>query len=182
MGSILIVMSKLEAANKVAALIRSSGMVHDINICNTGAEVLRIANNRDYGVVICEKNLRDMNYAEVVNLLPAFFGSIVLTKDASLEVINDDMVKLIMPFKSVDLINTVDMINENLYRRLKKKRSIPPKRNEEEKKLVDRAKHMLMDRNGLSEEEAYRYIQKNSMEQGRRMVESAQMILTLYET
>ena len=39
---------------------------------------------------------------------------------------------------------------------------------------------MLMERNGLTEEEAFRYIQKNSMDFGRKMVESAQMILSLY--
>jgi response regulator NasT len=37
-----------------------------------------------------------------------------------------------------------------------------------------------MERNGLSEEEAFRYIQKTSMDVGRKMTESAKMILTLY--
>ena len=36
-----------------------------------------------------------------------------------------------------------------------------------------------MERNHLSEEEAHRYIQKNSMDNGTNMVETAQMILTL---
>ena len=75
-------------------------------------------------------------------------------------------------------VDTVDMINHNLCVRIKKKKK--PQRDEADKKLVNMAKLMLMDRNGLTEEEAYRYIQKNSMDFGRRMVESAQMILTLY--
>ena len=36
-----------------------------------------------------------------------------------------------------------------------------------------------MERNGMTEPEAFRYIQKNSMDMGRTFVESAQMILTL---
>ena len=36
-----------------------------------------------------------------------------------------------------------------------------------------------MDRNHLTEEEAYRYIQKCSMDSATGMVETAQMILTL---
>lgn len=36
-----------------------------------------------------------------------------------------------------------------------------------------------MERNHLSEEEAHRYIQKSSMDNGTNMVETAQMILTL---
>ena len=180
MASVLISMSNAETAKKIASIIKRSGMLHDINICDTGAEILRIANDRDFGVVICERILRDMNYREIIELMPAFFGTIVLTKDASLEVINSNMVKLILPFRALDLINTVDMVTENFYRSLKKKNE-PIRRSNEEKKIVDRAKHMLMDRNGLSEEEAFRYIQKSSMEQGRKMSETAQMILTLYK-
>lgn len=180
MASVLISMSNAETAKKIASIIKRSGMLHDINICDTGAEILRIANDRDFGVVICERILRDMNYREIIELMPAFFGTIVLTKDASLEVINSNMVKLILPFRALDLINTVDMITENFYRSLKKKNE-PIRRSNEEKKIVDQAKHMLMDRNGLSEEEAFRYIQKSSMEQGRKMTETAQMILTLYK-
>ena len=41
------------------------------------------------------------------------------------------------------------------------------------------AKILLMERNHLSEEEAHRYIQKSSMDNGTNMVETAQMILTL---
>ena len=180
MASVLISMSNAETAKKIASIIKRSGMLHDINICDTGAEILRIANDRDFGVVICERILRDMNYREIIELMPAFFGTIVLTKDASLEVINSNMVKLILPFRPLDLINTVDMITENFYTSPKKKNE-PIRRSNEEKRIVDQAKHMLMDRNGLSEEEAFRYIQKSSMEQGRKMSETAQMILTLYK-
>ena len=38
---------------------------------------------------------------------------------------------------------------------------------------------LLMERNHLTEEEAHRYIQKSSMDNGTNMVETAQMILTL---
>ena len=44
-----------------------------------------------------------------------------------------------------------------------------------------RAKALIMDRNHLTEEEAFRYIQKTSMDTGRSMVETAEMILTFQE-
>ena len=43
----------------------------------------------------------------------------------------------------------------------------------------DQAKKLLMDRNAMTEPEAFRYIQKTSMDTGRSLVESAQMVLTL---
>jgi len=178
MGSILIAMSRLEDANKIAGLLKGQGFPFDIIVCDTGAEILRIANDRDSGVVICGKSLKDMSYAELGGMLPVYFGVVVLTKDASLDIVGETMVKLQMPFKVSDLINTIDMQTQTYIGVRRKKK--PPARNEEDKKLVDRAKYLLMDRNGLSEEEAFRYIQKNSMDYGRKMVESAQMILTLY--
>lgn len=181
MGSVLIAMAKQEDANRIASVIRSQGMTQDIKVCDTGAEVLRFARDREYGVVICGKRMRDMGYAEMAEMLPEYFGTVVLTKDASLEVVNDNMVKLILPFRMGDLINTVDMITQGFYRHIKKKKEVPPKRREEEQKLITQAKLILMERNGLSEEEAFRYIQKNSMDLGRKMVESARMILTLYD-
>ena len=52
-------------------------------------------------------------------------------------------------------------------------------RSEEEQKTIDRAKALLMERNGLTEAEAHRYIQKSSMDNGTGVVETAYMILTL---
>ena len=49
----------------------------------------------------------------------------------------------------------------------------------EEKKILDKAKAILMERNGMTEPEAFRYIQKTSMDTGRTSVETAEMILFL---
>lgn len=179
MGSILIALPRLEEANKIASMIRGRGMPYDLSILSTGAEVLRTANDRDFGVVICYKNLRDMGYLELSEMLPRYFGMIVITKDSTLEVVSDSMVKLVVPFKSSDLLNTIDMLAEGFDLRPKKKKAVGG-RSVSDQKLIDEAKALLMDRNGLSEPEAFRYIQKNSMDYGRKLVESAMMILTMF--
>lgn len=180
MGSIIIALPKSDNADKIAGIIRSRDMPFDINICDTGSSVLQVSNNRDYGVVICSKKLRDMGYIELADMLPGSFSTIVLTNDVSVETVRDDMVKLITPFRVGDLINTIEMLCARYIRRPRKKQSAPPKRNEEEQKLLAKAKALLMDRNGMSEPEAFRYIQKNSMDYGRKLTESAEMILALY--
>lgn len=182
MGSILIAMPKSDASNKIASLIRGSGLAFDINICETGSEVLRIVNDRDYGVIISTPRLCDMGYTEMAEMLPGNFGMIIITRDLSIELIRDNMVKLMMPFRAGDIIDTINMLTSGYMRRKKAKKNIPPpERSDEDRKLVDKAKALLMDRNGMSEQEAFRYMQKNSMDQGRKLVETAQMILTLYE-
>ena len=172
-------MPKAEDANRIAGVIRNQGTLFDVSVCSTAAEVLRIVNDRDYGVVICTKQLKDMRYSELSSLLPDFFGMIVLTSDLSLE-IDENTVKLLLPFKTHDLLNTIDMLTQNFYRRLKQKKKRPPQRSEKEQQLIDQAKKLLMERNGMSEPEAFKFIQKSSMDTGRSLTESAQMVLMLH--
>ena len=49
----------------------------------------------------------------------------------------------------------------------------------EEQGVLRRAKRLLMKRNHLTEAEAHRYLQKTSMDTGRTMMESAQMVTLL---
>ena len=70
------------------------------------------------------------------------------------------------------------MVLRQLERRFKKEKK-PKARSEREENYIRNAKFLLMERNHLTEEEAHRYIQKSSMDNGTNMVETAQMILTL---
>lgn len=51
----------------------------------------------------------------------------------------------------------------------------------EERKIIDRAKGMLMKNEDISEDEAYRKIQKLSMDRRKRMAEIAEAIITADE-
>ena len=72
------------------------------------------------------------------------------------------------------------MMLVQLEQRLKKSRAKPPKRTQKEQNYINNAKMVLMERNHMTEEEAFRYIQKSSMDSGTNMVETAQMILMLF--
>ena len=113
MGRILIAMHGANDSKVIANIVRGSGMSLNINICETGAEVLRVANDRDYGVVVCEQNLRDTNYTEIADMLPNNFGMVVLTKDHSIEIMREDMVKLI--FVPCYLDGNDGVMNINYY-------------------------------------------------------------------
>lgn len=53
------------------------------------------------------------------------------------------------------------------------------KRNREEQECIDKAKKKLMERKHMTEQEAFRYIQKCSMDSCMNMIETARMILLL---
>lgn len=80
-----------------------------------------------------------------------------------------------------ELLQTLEMMEGQIRRRRKRLRNIPRQRSEEDRQMIEKAKALLMDRNKFSEEEAHRYIQKRSMENGTGLVEVAQMILSLMQ-
>ena len=92
----------------------------------------------------------------------------------------DGVVNVAMPLKVYDLVNTVEMLNNTIMRRRKKRKEKPRTRSSEDMRKLKDAKDILMSRNNMSEEEAHRYMQKISMDSGVNMVETAEMILNLY--
>lgn len=176
MGVILIGMPKHEDALRIADLIRNGGITEECMPCQTGSEILRKAEEYDASLVICIKHFSDMGYEEVVSYLPSSVSVLLLTKDSSLNPFAANVIRLLMPFKADDLISSVQMLlpYQPFYERKKKKA-----RPESEQKVIDEAKQVLMERNEMTEPDAYRYLQKASMDSGRTLLESAQMVLLM---
>jgi response regulator NasT len=137
-------------------------------------------NHLERGVLICGSRFVDMMYTEIHEYLPPEFQMLLI---ASREAVQDreveNLVSLSLPIKVHELLQTLEMMEGQMRRRRRKQRRQPQHRSEEEEALLRRAKAVLMERNGFSEEEAHRYIQKRSMENGTGLVEVAQMILCL---
>lgn len=179
MLSIIIGFPQIEDAKKIKnILVRSGYEVHAT--CTSGASVVGFANELDGGIVLCGYKLADMQYNELMNNLPKGFDMLLIASPKKFEdSINNDIICLGMPIKTQDLLNTLQMMTYNYLRRIKKDKNKPKLRTEEDKKAIQRAKQVLMERNNLSEEEAHRYIQKTSMDNATNMVETAKMILFL---
>ena len=95
------------------------------------------------------------------------------------EVQGGGMIGLVMPLKVHELISTIDMLSQGILRRRKRRRGALKVRDEKENAVVASAKQLLMARNNMTEEEAHRYLQKHSMDNGTNLVETAQMLLAL---
>ncbi len=176
MGCIFIVMPKEEDANRIAATLEHSLAPEGVFICKTGSEVLQRARDWSTGVVIATKKMRDMSYTEMCEYLPDYFGMVIITSDTDFEPISQRVAGLHLPFKRIELVETTKYLQRHLASQ-KKKSSGPKKRSTEEQQLIDQAKALLMEYDNMTEPEAFRYIQKNSMDGGRSMIESAQMII-----
>ncbi|WOO35617.1 ANTAR domain-containing protein [Anaerocolumna sp. AGMB13020] len=179
MPSIIIAFPKMEDTVSIKnALVRNG---YDVNAtCTTGAQVVTIANELDDGIVVCGYRFSDMHYSQLNGYLPKGFEMLLIASPNKLEECTDNnIVCLSMPIKMTDLVNTLQMMFYNYSRRRKKEKDKPKLRTEAEKEVINKAKLVLMERNNMTEEEAHRYIQKNSMDSGTNMVEMAEMILSL---
>ena len=179
MSSIVIALPKIEDAKKIRTILERHGF-SVASVCSAASNALASASELESGILICGYRLPDMNYLDLSECLPGGFEMLLLASERVICEVPDSILSLQMPLKTSDLINTVHMILSKQERRRKKEKKKPKPRSWKEQNYISNAKMILMQRNHLSEEEAYRYIQKSSMDTGTNMVETAQMILMLF--
>ncbi len=180
MLSIVIVFPKLEDANAIKTLLVKNG--YEVQaVCTSGAQAIGIANELDGGIVVSGYRMPDMLYREIAAYLPKGFELLLLISAARLhDVSGDNIIAVSTPLKTCDFLDTVQMMMRRaMYRRKRARQAAPRGRSEAQKAIIEKAKLVLMQRNNMTEEEAYRYLQKNSMDSGTNMVEMAEMVLSM---
>jgi len=177
MLSIIIAFPKLDDAKVLRNILVRSG--YEVSaLCTTGAQVISSANALDEGIVLCGYRLPDMHYTEIYSYLPKGYEMLLMASPAKLaQCVDSHIVCLAMPLKANELIETVGEMVDSYRRKKKKEREKPRQRTEQERETILKAKRLLMEKKHMTEEEAYRYIQKASMDSGTNMVETAEMIL-----
>lgn len=178
MSNIVVALPKIEDGKKVRSILERHG-ISVVAVCNTAANALSRMSELEDGILISGYRFRDMMYFELEECLPKNVDMLLLVSQQNSEEVSPSILKVVMPMKELDLVNTVNMMLEQVIRRRKKKRAKPKPRSEKEQKIIRDAKQVLMERNHMSEEEAHKYIQKNSMDSGTNMVEAAEMILLM---
>lgn len=141
--------------------------------CGSGAEILRWCARLDRGVILCGYKLCDMTAEELFASLPYGFSMLLLATQIQLEDCScEEVCKLVAPAHKSELIASVQMLMDQ-----QEEAVFVPKRSEEDKLLIAKAKELLMTRNQMTESQAHRFIQKRSMDTGSKMVQTALKIL-----
>lgn len=176
MGSIIIAFPKIEEGRHLAGLLKSRG-TEVTHVCDTGAQVLALTEHADNGVIICGYRLGDMTHIELNEMLPDNFEMILAVSAAKWDMCLDGVLKVEIPFNISDLAHTIEMVFSKTEARRKKGGKESGGRTKEQQEIVEKAQRLLMERNGMERREAYRYIQKQSMNSGNSMLEVAGTIL-----
>lgn len=183
MPRVIIGFSTKERIDAVREIIAANGFA-DVACCQSGEEVLRAAAGSAGGIVICGLKIGRMRYMEVYEALPMEFGMLLLVSGRQLDFIEEEEVfTLVLPVGKADLVRTVRMVLEIGQKHVPfhpgvfRDRDSQKGRSEAEKRIIERAKLFLMNKYRISERAAHRFIQKNSMDSGRKMEETAAILL-----
>lgn len=180
MSNIIIALPKLEDAKYISQILRRYG-IKTAYICDKASTALTYANQMGNGVLICSRRLLDMHYSKLLEYLPEYFDMLLLTSKTEGYDYPSDVKTISLPIKTADLVNTIEKMLASQARSIKKRKMQPRKRTEQEQYYIDHAKRMLMERDHMTEQEAFRYLQKASMNSETNMVETAQKLLLLSE-
>ena len=160
MTRIVIAIANETLRESIAGMLQRNG-IEIRNVCQSGREAIRAIKRMGGGVVILSARLTDMTADEFVDLLYDDAQYLLLARPTEMEnCVSDRFVRILMQLDERIVAASV------------------PKRTEEEKQVITTAKELLMEKNSMTEDQAYRFIQKRSMETSTPMPDVAQMILT----
>ncbi len=173
MNHMLIAFAGEKTRQRMTDIFESTG-IRVSAACGSGAEILRWCGRMNAGVILCGYKLYDMTAEELYENLPEGFSMVLLATSMQLETCAaEGICKLVAPAHRSELVDTVRMLMDR-----QGEESAPvPRRSEEDKQMIAKAKELLMDRNQMTESQAHRFIQKRSMDTGLKMVQTAMLIL-----
>ena len=165
------------AANgaRIREMLESEGEF-SVLVCRSAAEVKRSVHKQHRSLIVCGFKLADETCEELFHDLPEGCFMLMIGPQARLELSETEGIfKLQSPVRRGELLASVRMLVQ--FQRYIPREKGPARRGEEEQELIQRAKAVLMDRHGMTEEQAHRFLQKQSMDNGAKLTDTARLVL-----
>ena len=169
--NIIVAFAKADNAQNIKSIL-SRGGFDGVITCSSGVQALSAMDDLGSGVIICGYRLSDMLYYFKMLLIAS-------TDKAPSEAENENFIYLSTPLQKADLFSTLNMMLEGVHRLKKKAKERRMQRSEADKKVINQAKALLMERHHMTEPEAHKYLQKCAMDSGTDMLETAEMVISL---
>lgn len=174
MGNVIVANTNLDHAKQISAVLRSAG-IPVAAVCTTAAQLLRLMEYSRWGVVVCGVTLSEMPAIQQLRNMRADYLFLYIVRGLPPEALDDPC--LVMPLNRGRLAACVHMlvqISESSGQDLKQRMASSGM---DEKEILFRAKEQLMAQCNMSEPSAHRFLQKRSMDSGKRLCEIAILVL-----
>ncbi len=174
METVIVAFENSALSQRFSALLEDTGTARCI-ICRSGDQVRRLVNKQLCYCAVCSPHLSDGPAEWLFEDLPPVCSLLLVGPQHMLDACaSEEVFKLATPIRREEAVSMVRLLLQFGRRTEKLLRS---HRSAADQELVERAKELLIQRKGLSEEEAHRLIQKRSMDTGSRMSQTARQIL-----
>lgn len=167
MKDIIVVHPVKETAMAIRALIEEGGF-HVSHICALASSALEIACSKRNGIIVCPFVMRDMSSTDLAFRLPPDFDVIALSKNGS-EQYMGNMITMPIPINVQEFLKTIGILSVST--------SSFTKRSKSDEEYISKAKEVLISAKNMSETEAHKFLQTESMKTGENIVEIARNIL-----
>lgn len=167
MKEIIIVYPVKEVALQLRSMLESEGF-HVSYVCARGSSALGIAQGLSEGVIVCASILSDMSAGILAENLPVGFDIVALSRNG-VESYMGNLISLPLPVNRAEFINTVAILVSS--------RSGFTRRQGNDNEIISNAKTIIMNRQGITETQAHKYLQKKSMSSGKKLIELAKEII-----
>ena len=159
---------------RVKEILETSGTAACL-LSGSADQVRQTVNRRRITAVVCGYKLGDQGAELLFEDLPPACAMLVVAPQDRLDLLgDDDIFRLPAPVSRGDLLASVRLLLQVGHRL---ERFVRPQRPPEEQAVIDDAKRLLMNRNGMTEEQAHRFLQKKSMDSGAKLIQTAQLVL-----
>ena len=169
-NDVFIAFSNKKTVETLIKIVHSGGF----NIAAAALSAAELKEKISYyesGIIICGCRFNDEDINSLLEDIPESFGIMLIGKAQQLAYCESDRVtKLAVPLNSGDLLLYLDMLRPEVPVSRKKR---PPK----EQAIIDKAKRLLIERFGMTEPQAHRYIEKAAMDSGKSIAETAKKII-----
>lgn len=149
-----------------------------------GPSLLRKIRSTSPDFVIISYNIKGMNGPEIARIIQNDrLAPVLLIADSSKDIFvremgDENFAYIIKPLSEIQLLGTIDYVHNNFKRLINLENEvIQLKKMLETRKLVERAKGILIDSYNMKESQAFRYIQKRSMDECKPVEEIARRII-----
>ena len=177
MDKIIVAFENDNNRKRISEMLDSSGITVR-GSCRSGAEAIRAIRKMSGGIVICGYKFPEMTVTDLAYDLGSLAMILAIAPPQQLDLCrNDNVFKLPTPFSKGDLVSSIRMLLQMEARHFK---ASPSRRSERETADINKAKELLMTKNGMTEEEAHRFIQRRSMDTGAKASETARLIIESY--
>ena len=157
--------------------ILESGGEFSCLVCRSAAEVKRLVHKHHRCIIVCGFKLADETCEDLFYDLRSGCFMLMVAPQTRLELIETEGIfKFQSPIRRVELLASVRMLVQ--FQHYVPREKGPVKRGGEEQRLIARAKAVLMDRHGMTEAQAHRFLQKQSMDNGVKLTDTARLVLT----